>query len=158
MSNIKQLQKLCLLHDISVAVAESCTAGLITSNITSISGSSRYFKGGVIAYQNEIKIKILDISKELIAEKTEVSSEVTKEMAYNTLSYFDVDFSVATSGYAGPSGGTSINPVGTVFIAVANHLNTVVKRYSFTGDRKKITNQTSKQAILLLLSEIKKHK
>ena len=158
MSNIEQLQKLCLLHDINIAVAESCTAGLITSNITSISGSSRYFKGGVIAYQNEIIIKILNISKELISEKTEVSPEVTKEMAYNTLSYFDVDFSVATSGYSGPSGGTSINPVGTVFIAVANHSNTVVKRYSFTGDRKKITNQTAKKAILLLLSEIKKHK
>ena len=117
MSVIKQLQELCLLHDINIAVSESCTAGLVASNITSISGSSKYFKGGIIAYQNEIKIKILGVSKELIAEKTEVSAEVVKKMAYNTLSHFDVDFSIATSGYAGPSGGTSINSVGTIFIA-----------------------------------------
>ena len=155
---IKQLQELCLLHDISIAVAESCTAGLVASNITSISGSSKYFRGGIIAYQNEIKIKILGISKDLITEKTEVSAEVAKKMAYNTLSHFDVDFSIATSGYAGPSGGTRENPVGTVFIAVANQSNIVVKRCSFTGDRQRITNQATKQAILLLLSEIKKIK
>ena len=69
---IKQLQELCLLHDISIAVAESCTAGLVASNITSISGSSKYFRGGIIAYQNEIKIKILGVSEEVITEKTEV--------------------------------------------------------------------------------------
>ena len=155
MSVIKQLQDLCLLRNISIAVAESCTTGLVASNITSISGSSKYFRGGIIAYQNEIKIKILGISKDLIAEKTEVSAEVTEKMAYNTLLHFDVDFSIATSGYSGPSGGTSINPVGTVFIAVANHSNTVVKRYSFTGDRQRITKQATKEAILLLLSEIK---
>ena len=155
---IKQLQDLCLLRNISVAVAESCTAGLVASNITSISGSSKYFKGGIIAYQNEIKIKILGVSEKLITEKTEVSAEVAEKMAYNTLSYFNVDFSIATSGYAGPSGGTIINPVGTVFIAVANQSNTVVKRFSFTGSRHSITNQAANQAILLLLSEIKKHK
>jgi nicotinamide-nucleotide amidase len=158
MSAIKQLQELCLLRNISVAVAESCTAGLVASNITSISGSSKYFKGGIIAYQNEIKIKILGVSEKLITEKTEVSAEVVEKMAYNTLSHFDVDFSIATSGYAGPSGGTSENPVGTVFIAVANQSNIVVKRCSFTGDRQRITNQATKQAVLLLLSEIKKIK
>ena len=158
MSVIKQLQDLCLLRNISVAVAESCTAGLVASSITSISGSSKYFRGGIIAYQNEIKTKILGISKDLIAEETAVSAEVAKKMANNTLAYFDVDFSIATSGYAGPSGGTIINPVGTVFIAVANQSNIVVKRYSFTGERQRITKQATKQAILLLLSEIKKHK
>jgi len=155
---VKQLQELCLLHDISIAVAESCTGGNISSHISSISGSSKYFKGGIIAYQNEIKIKILGVSQELIAEETEVSAEVVERMAYNTLSYFDVDFSIATSGYAGPIGGSIINPVGTVFIAVANQSSIVVKRYSFAGERCRITKQATKQAILLLLSEIKKHK
>ena len=158
MSVIKQLQELCLLHDISIAVAESCTAGYISSDISSISGSSKYFKGGIIAYQNEIKIKILGVSEKLITEKTEVSAEVAEKMAYNTLSYFNVDFSIATSGYAGPGGGSTINPVGTVFIAVANQSNTIVKRYSFSGNRQRITMQATKEAILLLLSEIKKHK
>ena len=158
MSSIKQLQELCLLHNISVAVAESCTSGHISSYITSISGSSNYFKGGVIAYQNESKIKILGISEKLIVKNTEVSIEVTRKMAYNLLSYFNVDFSIATSGYAGPSGGTSKNPVGTVFIAIANQSNTIVKRYSFIGDRQRIIKQASKEAILLLLSEIKKYK
>ena len=158
MSAIKQLQELCLLHDISIAVAESCTAGLVASNITSITGSSKYFRGGIIAYQNEIKIKILGVSKEIIAKETEVNAEVVKQMASHVLLHFGADFSIATSGYAGPSGGTIINPVGTVFIAVANQSNIVVKRYSFTGERQRVTKQATKQAILLLLSEIKKHK
>ena len=155
---VKQLQELCLSHNFSISVAESCTSGSVSSAITSISGSSKYFKGGIIAYQNEIKINILGVSEDLISEKSEVSVEVVESMAYNSLLHFNSDFSVATSGYAGPIGGSDINPVGTVFIAVANQSNTIVKRYSFSGNRQRITMQATKEAILLLLSEIKKHK
>ena len=155
---IKQLQELCLLHNFSVSVADSCTGGGVSSAITSIPGSSKYFKGGIIAYQNETKINILGVSEDLIFEKSEVSVEVVETMAYNTLLDFNSDFSVATSGYAGPIGGNDINPVGTVFIAVSNRLDTITKRYSFQGDRQRVVNQATSEAILLLLSQIKKYK
>ena len=158
MLEIKQLQDLCLLKNINIAVAESCTGGNISSIISSITDSSKYFKGGIVAYQNKIKIEILGVPQELIAKNTEVSAEVAETMAYNLLSYFDVNFSIATSGYAGPGGGTITNPVGTVFIAIANQSSVVVKRFMFAGSRQRITNQATKEAILLLLSEIKKYK
>ena len=103
MDIIKQLHDLCIAENISISVAESCTSGLIASKITSISGSSAYFKGGIIAYQNEIKVNVLSVSQRLIDEKTEVSSEVVEQMALNVQDKFNSDFSVATSGYAGPS-------------------------------------------------------
>ena len=155
---VKQLQELCLFHNFSISVAESCTSGSVSSAITSISGSSKYFKGGIIAYQNEIKINILGVSEDLISEKSEVSVEVVESMAYNSLLHFNSDFSVATSGYAGPIGSSNINPVGTVFISVSNRLDTITKRYSFQGDRQRIISQATSEAISLLLSQIKKHK
>ena len=155
---VKQLRDLCLSRNISIAVAESCTAGLVSSNITSVSGSSKYFKGGIVVYQNETKMKILGITKELIDKKTEVSLEVAEQMAKNTLLYFNVDMSISTTGFLGPSGGTDINPVGTVFIAIANHRGAVVRRCSFIGDRLNVANEAAKEAILLLLGEIKKEK
>ena len=137
---------------------ESCTAGNIAAEITSVSGSSSYFKGGVIAYQNEAKINILGLSEKLISDYSEVSSQSIKEMATNALNMFNVDFSIATSGYAGPDGGTDLNPVGTVFIAVAHKDGVMVDRFSFLGNRKSVTDQAVQSAFKLLLSEIKKIK
>ena len=119
MKLLLELQDLCIERGISISTAESCTSGLIASNITTISGSSLYFKGGIVAYQNSIKIDLLGISENLINNKGEVSPEVVEKMAANSLLKFQSDFSVATSGYTGPNGGTKINPVGTVFISIA---------------------------------------
>ena len=83
MDIIKQLHDLCIAENISISVAESCTSGLIASKITSISGSSAYFKGGIIAYQNTIKVNVLGVSQGLIDKKTEVSTEVVEQMALN---------------------------------------------------------------------------
>ena len=85
-----------------------------------------------------------------------MSSQSVKEMATNVLNIFNVDFSIATSGYTGPDGGTDLNPVGTVFIAVAHQYAVTVNRLSFLGDRKSITDQAVQSAFELLLSEIKK--
>ncbi len=156
MDIIKQLHDLCIAENISISVAESCTSGLIASKITSISGSSAYFKGGIIAYQNEIKVNVLSVSKRLIDEKTEVSSEVVEQMALNVQDKFNSDFSLATSGYAGPSGGTKKNPVGTVFIAIATELKLISSKFYFSGSRQSVVNQATDESIRMLIEKIKK--
>ena len=157
MNLFQKLHDLCIEKGFSIATAESCTSGLIASKITTISGSSTYFKGGVIAYQNEIKINVLDVPAFLIDKKTEVCADVTEQMATNVLMKFRSDFSVATSGYAGPSGGTEINPVGTVFIAVASNQNVISRKFVFDGDRESIVNQATASGLRFLVSEIKKY-
>ena len=156
MSLLNNLQQLCIEKGVSVVVAESCTAGLIASKLASLTGSSSYFKGGIVAYQNEIKTKILGVSQSIINEKTEVSAEVVKQMANSVLEKFDTDFAIATSGYAGPTGGTNKNPIGTVFIAIASEVGVVVSRFFFLGSRQSIVNQAYKVSLNLLYSEIKK--
>ena len=153
---LNNLQQLCIEKGVSVAVAESCTAGLIASKLTALPGSSSFFKGGVVAYQNEIKTRILEVSQSIIDEKTEVSAEVVKQMAQSILEKFDTNFAIATTGYAGPAGGTNKNPIGTVFIAIASVVGVVVSRFVFLGDRQSVVNQASESAISLLYNEIKK--
>jgi PncC family amidohydrolase len=153
---LNNLQQLCIEKGVSIAVAESCTAGLIASKLTTLPGSSSYFNGGVVAYQNEIKTKILGVSQSIIDEKTEVSVEVVNQMAKSVLEKFDANFAIATTGYAGPAGGTNKNPIGTVFIAIASVLGVVVNRFVFLGDRQSVVNQASESALSLLYNEIKK--
>ena len=156
MSLLNNLQQLCIEKGVSIAVAESCTAGLIASKLTTLPGSSSFFKGGVVAYQNEIKTKILGVSQSIIDEKTEVSAEVVNQMAKSVLEKFDANFAIATTGYAGPAGGTNKNPIGTVFIAIASVVGVVVSRFVFLGDRQSVVNQASESALSLLYNEIKK--
>ncbi len=156
MSLLNNLQQLCIEKGVSIAVAESCTAGLIASKLTSLPGSSSFFKGGVVAYQNEIKTKILGVRQSIIDEKTEVSVEVVNQMAKSVLEKFDANFAIATTGYAGPAGGTNKNPIGTVFIAIASIVGVVVNRFVFLGDRQSVVNQASESALSLLYNEIKK--
>ena len=153
---LNNLQQLCIEKGVCVAVAESCTAGLIASKLTALPGSSSFFKGGVVAYQNEIKTKFLGVSQSIIDKKTEVSAEVVKQMAQSILKKFDADFALATSGYAGPTGGTNKNPIGTVFIAISSVAGVVVSRFVFSGNRQSIVNQSSESALDLLYAEIKK--
>ena len=153
---LNNLQQLCIEKGVSIAVAESCTAGLIASKLTTLPGSSSFFKGGIVAYQNEIKTKILGVSQSIIDEKTEVSAEVVEQMAKSVLEKFDANFAIATTGYAGPAGGTNKNPIGTVFIAIASVVGVVVNRFVFLGDRQSVVNQASESALSLLYNEIKK--
>tara|TARA_B100000795_G_scaffold42877_1_gene28088 strand:- start:35 stop:505 length:471 start_codon:yes stop_codon:yes gene_type:complete len=153
---LDKLQQLCIEKGVSVAVAESCTSGLIASKLTALPGSSSFFKGGIVAYQNESKTKILGVSQSIIDEKTEVSAEVVKQMAKSILEKFDADFSIATSGYAGPTGGTKKNPIGTVFIAIASAVGVVSTRFIFSGNRQSVVNQSSERSLILLYTEVKK--
>ena len=153
-----QLHFLCINNNISLAIAESCTAGLLASKIVSVSGASSFFKGGIIAYQNDIKINILGVSKSLIKDKSEVCHEVVEQMAKNVRNKFSSDFSLATSGYAGPNGGTKENPVGTVFIAVSSKEKNTSKRLVFKGDRESVAIQAVVKAAEILVDELKNQK
>ena len=141
MNLFQQLHDLCAEKNMSIATAESCTAGLLASKITSISGASSFFKGGIISYQNDVKINILGVSKSLIKEKSEVCSEVVEQMAEGVRNKFSADFSIATSGYAGPTGGSEFNPVGTIFLAISSKEKTISKRFVFSGDRESVVSQ-----------------
>ena len=157
MSILESLHDLCVSKGVSVAVAESCTSGLIASKLTLKSGSSAFLKGGIIAYQNDIKIKILGVDERAIVQYTDVSTEVVKQMAEGVRKSFLADYSIATSGYAGPSGGTSNNPIGTVFIAISSARGINIERFIFLGDRQSIVNQASEKAVSLLYDAIKKY-
>ena len=152
-----------LVHDLliessfTISVAESCSSGFIASELTSISGSSSYFRGGVIAYNDEIKVKILDINKDTIIKESSVSSIVAELMAKNVAKRFNTDFAISTTGYASSSS-QNTSPVGTVFIAVKTPMKTIVKQFLFSGSRKIIIDQVKDKAFEMLLEEIKKIK
>lgn len=120
-----------------MASAESCTGGNIAHLITSISGSSAYFKGSVVAYSNEIKIKVLGVSEADLIEHGAVSLPVVEQMARGILSLMGVEIAVATSGIAGPTGGTEEKPVGTVCIAVATKEQLISRQFRFGSVRSK---------------------
>ena len=155
MNPFQQLHDLCVETNTSIATAESCSVGLLASKITSISGASSFFKGGIIAYQNNVKINLLGVSQLIIKEKTEVCSEVVEQMAKGVRNKLLADFSIATSGYAGPTGGTQLNPIGTVFIAISSKEKTISKRFVFAGDRESIVSQAIIKGVSFLLKELK---
>ena len=158
MNPFQQLHDLCVEKKVSIATAESCTAGFLAAKITSIPGASSFFKGGIIAYQNDIKINHLGVSKSVIKEKTEVCSEVVQQMAQGVRNKFSADFSVATSGYAGPTGGSELNPIGTVFIAISSKEKTISKRFVFVGDRESIVSQSVISGAEFLMEVLKNNK
>ena len=132
------IKKLLAERHQSICTAESCTGGKIANMITSVAGSSDYFRGSVIAYDNSVKIKLLGVDEGLINKYGAVSEQVVTQMAENSKKLMNTDFSVATSGIAGPGGGTAEKPVGTVWIAVASAKGTVARKYVYGNNR--ITN------------------
>ena len=131
----------------TLATAESCTGGLIAHTLTNIPGSSEWFKGGVVAYANEIKTAFLGVPPALLKKHGAVSAPVAKAMAQGTRKHLKTDFAIATTGIAGPTGGTAKKPVGLVFIAIAYPKKTIVKRYIFKGSRLTIKELTVNKAI-----------
>jgi len=134
----------------TLAVAESCTGGNIAHYITSNPGSSAYFKGGIVAYSNDIKIRLLEVQENVINEFGAVSQEVAEAMALGALKMLNADFSVATTGIAGPDGGTDEKPVGTVWIAVAGPSGVKSKMYIFKHNRERNIIRSSQTALNML--------
>jgi nicotinamide-nucleotide amidase len=135
---------------VTLSTAESCTGGYIAHLITRIPGSSGYFKGSVVAYSNEIKVKVLGVPETTLAEHGAVSEEVVREMAVNIRNRFHSDFSIAVSGIAGPEGGTAEKPVGTVWIAIAGPKGVQATKYLFGDHRERNIRRAALQALNLL--------
>ena len=142
--------KLLLEKGLTLATAESCTGGLVAHRITGVAGSSAYFRGSVVAYHNDIKVSELNVPTETLVTSGAVSEATARAMAEGACRRLGADVAVATSGVAGPSGGTPEKPVGTICIAVADAQGTVSKQFSF--DRGRDLNITyTAQAVLTLL-------
>ena len=139
----------CLEKKITVTTAESCTGGMIASSIVSVSGSSAIFKSSVVTYSNEMKSKILNIPLKLINENGAVSKVIAYTMAYNVLDLMNSDISIAVTGIAGPGGGSKNKPVGLVHIGIGTKQNIVTKRYLFKGNRLKVRQETTLEALKL---------
>ncbi len=139
----------------TLGTAESCTGGYIAHLITSIPGSSRYFKGSVVSYANEIKRDLLHVEQQTLDNNGAVSEATVREMVRGALSALDTDFAVATSGIMGPDGGTPEKPVGTVWIAVGDRHNITAQKMSFRFDRQRNIELTATNALNLLLNTIR---
>lgn len=142
--------KMLLKLNKTVAVAESCTAGLLGAELTKVPGSSGYFLGGYIVYSNEAKINLLGVKPSTIKQFGAVSKETVIEMADNVRKKFDSDFGIAITGIAGPSGGTFEKPVGTVWIGLADSTAITAEKYQF-GDDREINRERSFASALALL-------
>jgi nicotinamide-nucleotide amidase len=138
----------------TVATAESCTGGYISHLITSIPGSSDYYKGSVICYANEIKIELLNVNTESITTFGAVSEKVVNEMALGVKKLMKTDYSIAVSGIAGPDGGTENKPVGTTWIAIAHETGVYAKRFNFGVNRERNIQRAAITALNLFRKQI----
>src|SRR5438552_731177 len=134
----------------TLAVAESCTGGLVAQRLTSVPGSSQYFTEGLVTYSNESKTRLLGVDKKLIREHGAVSKEVARDMARGVRHRARTDFGLAVTGIAGPDGGTEEKPVGLVYIALADDAHTEHKRFVLPGDRELIRWRASQAALDML--------
>lgn len=142
--------RLLLAKGKTLSTAESCTGGYIAHLITSIAGSSKYYKGSVVSYDNAVKTGTLHVLPETLRHEGAVSESTVRQMVQGVLEELDTDFAVATSGIMGPDGGTPEKPVGTVWIAVGNHQNIRTQKFSFRFDRQRNIELAATNALNLL--------
>ena len=135
---------------ISITTAESCTGGLIASEITKFAGVSSIYSGSVVVYSNEMKEKLLGVTQETLLNKGAVSSECVEEMCEGVSKVFNADISIAVSGIAGPDGGTEFKPVGTVFIGVKFKDIIKIEEHHFKGERTQIQQSAKNRAFEMI--------
>jgi nicotinamide-nucleotide amidase len=138
----------------TLAVAESCTGGLVGSLLTDIPGSSRVYPGGVVASANAPKRQVLGVPATLLAEHGAVSGEVAAAMAEGVCRLLDAEYGLGITGITGPTGGTDEKPVGTVFIACAGPNGVTVERHQWTGDREHNKHKSAMAALTLVLRRL----
>ncbi|MFN8428466.1 MAG: CinA family nicotinamide mononucleotide deamidase-related protein [Spirosomataceae bacterium] len=155
--NIEEaIGKLLIQKNQKVSVAESCTGGYLSHLFTSIPGSSAYFMGGIVSYSNEAKMEVLKVKQETLTKFGAVSEETVKEMAIGAKNLLKTDYSISTSGIAGPDGGTPEKPVGTVWLAVTDGTETLTKKLTLGNQRLVNIQYSGKAALNLLRSMINK--
>lgn len=154
----RQIVEICAERGFKASTAESCTGGMISAAITSVSGSSAVIELGVCSYSNRIKQELLGVSIHTLKTETEYSVDCAEEMAEGVLRLSGADFAVSTSGIAGPSGGTDDDPVGTVYICVCNKNKSIAERFEFpdTG-RNDIRAAATERALSMLLELINEY-
>ena len=148
----ERLQGVCLGRGLTVAVAESCTGGLVAATITEIPGSSGYFRGGVVSYADEAKVGLLDVPAATVAAHGAVSAQVARAMASGARERFAADIAASVTGVAGPDGGSEEKPVGLTYVGLADAGMSDVRRFAWTGDRA-ANRQDSVRAVLRWLIE-----
>lgn len=149
----KEIQEKWIGRKATLAVAESCTGGMLGAMLTSVPGSSAYFLGGVIAYTDKVKTGVLGVSAEDLLKYGAVSVAVARQMAEGAARLTGASVAVGITGVAGPDGGTKEKPVGTVFIAVVRGESSRVEKYVFSGNRDEVRRQAAARAMELLLGK-----
>ena len=156
----KEINEMMWRNHKSLATAESCTAGRVASVITAVPGSSNYYKGGLVCYADEVKIQLLKVDADVIAEKTPVCEEVVRQMVIGANELFHTDYAVAISGFAGPGGpdgGRSGVIVGTIWIAVGTKDDVVTTMIEEDNGRDKNLASATSVAMHLLRDYLKEH-
>ena len=152
----KKIVSLLNKKKLKIAFAESCSGGLLSSTITSVSGSSKVFTLGLIAYSNQSKIKVLKVPKNIIRKYGSVSEPVCLAMVKNLSKISKTNISVSITGIAGPSGGTKIKPVGLVYVGIKKGNRTEVKKYLFKNKGRAYIQKTAvNKSLELILSFLK---
>jgi len=139
---------------LSLGLAESCTGGMIAARITDVPGSSAYFAGGVVAYDNRVKEGVLGVPAIELNQFGAVSDQVARSMAAGVRKLLKTDIGLAVTGVAGPGGGTPGKPVGLVYIALAGHRGTTAREFRLAGSRAEIRTVTVHEALTMLLREL----
>lgn len=147
----KEISEIFWKEGFSLSTAESCTAGNVAAIITAVPGSSHFYKGGIVAYANELKQNILQVKAETLETYGAVSEETVIEMVKGAMQVFNTDFAVATSGIAGPAGGTPEKPVGTIWVAAGCKDKIVTAKLTEDNGRGKNIQSATKKTLQLLL-------
>jgi len=148
------IHKLLLKKSRTIAVAESCTGGLLSTLLTRLSGSSKYFILGTVVYSNRTKCSLLKIPGDVINRYGAVSEKVAKAMAKSIRIIARTDYGIGITGIAGPTGGSAQKPVGTVFIAIADKNKQIARKFIFKGNRASIRKQAALKALYLLCAHL----
>ena len=141
-----------LNKNLTIATAESCTAGMLSAKLTEISGSSNYFNGGVVCYNNDIKSDVVGVKNDILEKYGAVSEEVASELASGIAKKLNSDIGIGITGVAGPTGGTEKKPVGLIFVGIFYKNNVYIKQYNLTPNRKVNRELT----VVLCLNELRK--
>lgn len=155
---VRSISQALIEKQLTVSTAESITGGLIGALLVSVPGSSAYFKGGVTAYSNESKEKVLGVRRRTLTSRGAVSKETAMEMAYGARRLFDTSISVACTGIAGPSGQTDAKPIGLVYIAVVTDSDSSVFEKRYEGERDDIRKMTAVDCLKLILDAAQRMK
>ncbi len=148
----ERLQRSCIDRRLTLALAESCTGGLVSDALTDVPGSSDYFLGGIVSYADEVKERQLGVPAEVIAAHGAVSAQVARAMAEGVRTRLGAGIAGAVTGIAGPDGGSDAKPVGLTYVAVADDQGVDVRRFVWSGDRG-LNKLSSAEAVLQLLVE-----